>query len=91
MSDPDPRLLQLAVDDRAARPWNYYRLDHETSKKLLNEMYAEIERLRQAEPGKLQEAFIAGWDVGVSFPNDYPGIQAKALCRYPDPPEEKKT
>ncbi len=48
-------LLNRAIADRDARPWNYYRLDHGVMKRLLNEQamnvaqwQAEAETNRQA-------------------------------------------
>ena len=35
---PHDKLLKAAVSDRDAHPWRYYKLDHETMKKLLEEM-----------------------------------------------------
>lgn len=31
-------LLKNAVADREARPWNYYRLDHETTQRIMNQL-----------------------------------------------------
>lgn len=41
-------LLAKAVADRDERPWNYYKLDHETMKRMLNQMADKLAALRQA-------------------------------------------
>lgn len=41
-------LLQKAVDDRSAHPWRYYRLDHDTMKRICDEQAAKIDALLAA-------------------------------------------
>ena len=50
-STKQPELLEKAISDRDARPWNYYRLDHDVMKRLLNEQAEELQRLRLALHG----------------------------------------
>jgi hypothetical protein len=48
MSEPDPNLLQKAVDDRERRPWRYYRLDYDVMKKFCEQLADEVDRLKAA-------------------------------------------
>ena len=41
-------LLEKAVADRDARPWRYYRLDHDTMKRFCEQLADERDRLRAA-------------------------------------------
>lgn len=42
--DKEPTtLLDRAVADRAARPWNYYKLDHDVMKRILNQLQDKLE------------------------------------------------
>lgn len=36
-------ILKRAVDDRTTHPWRYYRLDHDTMKRLLNEQAEQLD------------------------------------------------
>ena len=54
MPEPDPKLLQKAVDDREAHPRRYYKLDHETMKRLLDQKAQEAASLRQKSAGQEQ-------------------------------------
>jgi hypothetical protein len=40
--EPPQSLLQKAVADRDARPWNYYKLDHDTMKRMLNQLADQL-------------------------------------------------
>jgi hypothetical protein len=46
MSDQD-RILNAALSDREKHPWRYYRLDHETTKKLLDELSASLAAVQE--------------------------------------------
>ena len=49
----NPALLAHVVADREARPWNYYRLDHDVMKRMLNQQRDTLDHL-QAENAQLR-------------------------------------
>jgi hypothetical protein len=59
MSETHDRLLRAALSDRDRRPWNYYRLDHDTMKRVANEQADKIERLEQALAEAQRDAYRA--------------------------------
>ena len=60
-------LLAKALGDRESRPWNYYRLEHETTRRLLNEL---TERLAAAESAILEYGEMHAWHSMDSAPKD---------------------
>ena len=53
----NPALLAHVVADREARPWNYYRLDHDVMKRMLNQQRDTLDHL-QAENTQLRAAAL---------------------------------
>ena len=45
MAEPDPKLMQAAVDDRERRPWRYYKFDTEWLLSRLDDHAARVRYL----------------------------------------------
>jgi hypothetical protein len=67
--EPDPALLQAALDDRAARPWRYYKFDTDQLKLGLDRLADENDRLRKeaSEVAERVESAVKRMEAGAAW------------------------